>query len=128
MTPPARSGGKLKIILAVVGALLLLCCVGGVALAVQSDIFGGGAGSADVGDCLAGKGIDSGNDRFQKADLEVVECSDSEARYKVVGKVENKTQTEAVDAVCEPFTGAELIYWEGRQGEEGTVLCLQTNQ
>jgi hypothetical protein len=30
--------------------------------------------------------------------------------------------------VCRPFTGAELIYWEGRANEKGTVLCLQTNK
>jgi hypothetical protein len=127
MTPPAsRGGGKLKIILAIVGAFLLLCCIGGVALAVQSDIFGGSAGNADVGDCLSGKSIDQSSDRFQEADLEVVECSDADAKYKVVGKVEGKTQAQATDAVCKPFTGAELIYWEGRAGEKGTVLCLQT--
>ena len=129
MTPPQRGGGsKVKIILAIVGAVLLLCCIGGVALAVQGNIFGSSASSADVGDCLSGKSIDQSSDKFQEADLEVVKCSDGDAKYKVVGKVENKTQAEATDEVCRPFTGAELIYWEGRANEKGTVLCLQTNK
>jgi hypothetical protein len=120
MTPPQRGGGsKVKIILAIVGAVLLLCCIGGVALAVQGNIFGSSASSADVGDCLSGKSIDQSSDKFQEADLEVVKCSDGDAKYKVVGKVENKTQAEATDEVCRPFTGAELIYWEGRANEKG---------
>jgi hypothetical protein len=97
-------------------------------LAVQSDLFGGSAGSADVGECLSGKSIDQSNDKFQEADLEVVECSDADAKYKVVGKVEDKTQAQATDEVCRPFNGAEFVYWEGRANEKGTVLCLQTNK
>jgi hypothetical protein len=129
MTPPARRGGPLKIILAIVGALLLLCCIGGVVFAVRgADIFGGNPGNAEAGDCLSGKSIDERSDRFQEADLEIVECTDADAKYKVVGRVDDKTQAEATDEVCRPFPDAELIYWQGRSGEEGTVLCLKKNQ
>jgi hypothetical protein len=131
MTPPSgRQGGKLKITLAIVGAVLLLCCIGGVALVVQSGLPGSGtANKADVGDCLGGKSIDQSNDNFQKAELDLVECADADAKYKVIGKVENKTQGEANnEEVCRPFTGAEVVYWEGPENKKGTVLCLQTNK
>jgi hypothetical protein len=128
--PPARRRGPLKIILAIAGVVLLLCCIGGVVLAVRggSDIFGGSPGNAKAGDCLSGKSIDERSDRFQEADLEVVECTETDAKYKVVGRVDNKTQAQATDEVCQPFAEAELIYWQGRAGEEGTVLCLKKNQ
>jgi hypothetical protein len=127
MTPPGRGGGKTKIILAIAGAVLLLLCIGGVAWGVMS-LTGSGAADAKVGDCLSGKAIDRSSERFQETELEVVECSDGDARFKVVGKVDDKTQGQANEELCRQFTGAEVIYWEGRDGESGTVLCLQTNK
>ena len=126
MTPQGGGGNKTKIILAVAGAVLLLLCIGGVAWGIMS-FAGGGAADAKVGECLSGKSIDRSSDRFQETELEVVKCSESDARYKVVGKVENKKQNEATEDVCRQFQGAEVIYWEGQEGEAGTVLCLQTN-
>jgi len=127
MTPQGGGNNRMKIILAAVGAVLLLVCIGGVAWGIMS-FTGGGAADAKVGECLSGKSIDRSSENFQETDLEVVKCSDKDARYKVVGKVENKKQAEATNAVCSQFTGAEVIYWEGRKNEAGTVLCLKTNQ
>jgi hypothetical protein len=77
--------------------------------------------TAAVGECLSGATAD---------DLKVVECADSTAEYKVVGKVDDKTQTEANlngGQICRPFTGAERIFWKGEQGGSGYVLCLAPN-
>jgi hypothetical protein len=127
MAPAGRQGGRMKLILAIVGAVLLLCCIGSVAFFARNGLPGSGTASkANVGDCLSGKSIDKSNDKFQETNLEIVKCADADAKYKVVGKVENKTQGQATDDVCKPFTGAEIVYWEGRENEKGTVLCLQT--
>lgn len=125
---PARRGGPWKIILAIAGVVLLLCCIGGIALAAKGgDWFGGGAADAKVGDCLKGEAIDQSADDFQEADLEVVKCDAKDARYAVVGRVDNKTQAQATAEVCRPFTDAEFVYWQGRDDEQGTVLCLKAN-
>jgi hypothetical protein len=76
------------------------------------------ATKAKVGDCLKQTGDNS---------VQVVECSDSEATLKVVGRVEDKTQIEAQLSACDAFEGAESTYWEGKQGEKGLVLCLAKN-
>ena len=75
------------------------------------------ANKAKVGDCVAQEGSD---------DLKVVECGSADADYKVVGRVEDKTQTEAGISACGPFVdqGAEQAYWEGESGKKGLVLCL----
>jgi hypothetical protein len=129
-TPPRR-GGPLKIILAIVGGVLALCCIGGVILAVVNwdSISGGDPGSSKAGDCLGGKAIDQSSDEFQEADLKVVKCSDGDAKYKVVGRVEDKTQTEAQtdENVCSAFADATSLYWQGQKGKKGVVLCLKEN-
>jgi len=125
---PAHSGGNWKIFAIIGVVVLLLCCIGGVVGAIQfNKSSGGAAGSAKAGDCLKGKSIDDQSDRFQKADLKVVKCSDKEAKYEVVGKVKDKTQLQAQtdNKVCDAFPTATKLYWEGRSGQKGVVLCLK---
>ena len=75
--------------------------------------------NAKVGDCVANSGSDS---------VKIVGCSDSKAAYVVVGRVENKTRSEAgyLSTVCDAYQdkGAESMYWHGEQGKKGYVLCL----
>ena len=108
--PPAKSTTSAKIILAIV----LLLLFGGLGAAVyfvrQSD-----PALAKVGDCVAQESGDS---------VSVVECTDPDADFKVVGRLENKTQVDAGLFACSDFEKATSSYWEGEQGEKGTVLCL----
>jgi hypothetical protein len=129
MAPPGRRGGPLKIILAVVAGLLLLCCIGIVAIATigGSRFFGGdNLNNANVGTCVnADQSLNRSSDRFENVKLEVVSCADANADYKVVGRVENKTQAEAnANTICDAFPDASFVYWQGRQNQRGTVLCL----
>jgi flagellar basal body-associated protein FliL len=128
---PSAKRKPWKIIAIVVGVLLLLCCVGGAVLVANSGkLFSTAAADAKVGDCLSGKKIDQSSDKFQKADLKVVKCSDPDALYKVVGRVEDRTQSQAQtdDNVCGAFADATNLYWQGREGEKGTVLCMKENK
>jgi hypothetical protein len=79
------------------------------------------ASTAKVGDCVQQKGENS---------VSVVKCDDPKADFKVVGRVENKTQSDALISACDPFQnqGAEAAFWEGKQGETGFVLCLAKNK
>jgi hypothetical protein len=117
-----------KIVAALVGALLVLCCVGGALVLVNGNRLFGGINRADKGDCLAGKSIDESSDRFQPTDLKVVKCTDDAAKYQVLGRVKNKTKAEAeADRnICGAFPEATKMYWFGRKDTaKGTVLCLK---
>jgi hypothetical protein len=73
--------------------------------------------TAKAGDCVRQTGANS---------VRVVACDDPSATFKVVGRVDNKTQVEADLSACDPYTaqGAEQYYWSGEPGKTGYVLCL----
>src|SRR5262249_29403026 len=77
--------------------------------------------AARVGDCVQQIGADS---------VRVVDCGDAGATFKVVGRVEDKTQVEAGLSACDPYAGqgATQAYWSGKLGEKGYVLCLARNR
>jgi hypothetical protein len=113
--PPKRKSPARRIVLSVVGVGAVLV-IGLVARQVTGD-----PDTASVGECMSGASAQ---------DLKVVECTDSTAEYKVVGKVGDKTQTEASisgEQICRPYAGAERIFWKGEQGGSGYVLCLAPN-
>ena len=99
-------------IVGIVTIVVVLGLLGAVFLATRHN-----ASTAKVGDCMKQTGENS---------LEVVKCDDPNAGFKVVGKVENKTQTEAQFSACDPFAAQkpESVYWEGESGKTGYVLCL----
>lgn len=74
--------------------------------------------SAAVGDCVARDGADS---------VKVVDCTDPASAFKVVGKVDDKTQAQfsaGSGSICKPFKGAKSAFWKGESGGSGYVLCL----
>jgi hypothetical protein len=78
--------------------------------------------NAQVGDCLAGTTPEELN-----ADaLKKVDCSASDAGFKVVERVENKTEAEA-NSACTESTEDRWVFWSGESGKSGTVLCLARN-
>jgi hypothetical protein len=95
-----------------VGSLVVLAVIGG-----GIWYFGRDAGAnAKVGDCLHQVASD---------DVKIVKCGSADADFSVVGKVEDKTQTEASGSACEAFPEAESIYWWSNSGSKGDVLCLK---
>jgi len=70
---------------------------------------------AKVGDCVKPSGTDS---------VKIVSCSSPDAAYKVVGRLDGKTQVEAELSACDGFPGADAVFWEGKAGDKGLVLCL----
>ncbi|MEU8120554.1 hypothetical protein AB0C21_17740 [Spirillospora sp. NPDC049024] len=110
--PRARKGRAAK---RIAGLVFLLAIVG--ALVLVRIATKNAPESAKAGDCVARDG-DS---------VKVVRCTDSNAAFKVVGKVENKTQVQfsvGSSTICRPFPGATSAFWKGEVGGEGYVLCL----
>jgi hypothetical protein len=110
------------------GILALLGGAGGIVAIALIVILGGAvwfftvrnsAANADVGQCLAGT-----TPSELKADkLKIVDCGSEEAGFKVVGRVDDKKLEEGQQA-CEQYSDSEFVFWSGKDGESGTVLCL----
>ncbi len=109
--PPRRSGGGRRLIT----RLVIIAVVIGGLIALGIYFNRDAASSAKVGDCVTQEGSN---------ELKVVKCDDAGADFKVVGRVEDKTRAEASLNACDSFPDAQQVYWEGKQGEKGLVLCL----
>jgi len=75
------------------------------------------ASTAKVGDCEHRTGIDG---------VSVAACTDATADFRVVGRVENRTEVDAGLSACDPYVdqGAETFYWAGQPGKTGYILRL----
>jgi hypothetical protein len=123
--PPVKKSkaGKIIGIIAGIIVVLLLVCGGISYFALR----GTSAANAKVGDCLGGDSIsDSGT--ATSVDVKVVKCSDSGAKYEVVGRTENvsRAETSSQDTkVCNAFKDATSVVWVGTNEAKGTALCVK---
>jgi len=117
--PPAqpkkrRLGLRIGLTLGVVVVVLIIGFV--------SKFLTGDPDTAKVGDCMSGSSAEN---------LKVVKCADAKAEFKVVGKVDGKSQTDfnvSSTQICKPFPNAESAFWKGERGGKGYVLCLGSNK
>jgi hypothetical protein len=109
---PARRSKRRQLIILSVFLVAVVAFFGFVYVATRHN-----PGTAKVGDCVRQTGADA---------VQVVDCADSRAEFKVVGRVENKTEVEASLNACDPFAdlGATQAFWSGQPGKTGYVLCL----
>jgi len=123
--PPVKKSkaGKIVGIVAGVIVVLLLVCGGISYFALK----GTSAANAKVGDCLGGDSIsDSG--QATSVDVKVVKCTDSDAKYEVVGRTDNvsRADTSKQDTqVCNAFKDATSVVWVGSDQAKGTALCVK---
>ncbi|GAA3296937.1 hypothetical protein Dvina_25325 [Dactylosporangium vinaceum] len=107
---PAKKGIKVP---RLVISIVVLIVLAGVGWYLSRD----DALNAKTGDCLHQKGAN---------DLAIVKCDSSDANFKVLGRVEDKTESETnADDICAQWDATTATYWEGKSGQKGTVLCLQ---
>ena len=107
----SRAGGVVKILVGVVVGCVLV--VGG---AFGWRLLSGTTDSTAVGDCLAGK---------SSADIRPVKCDDPEAEHKVVGKLDNKKESDLNPNVCAAYPTTVSGFWKGHKGGNGYILCLE---
>src|SRR5690349_18039629 len=81
----------------------------GVLLVVVAGFFGAAwffsrdnGDRAKVGDCVKPSGSDS---------VKIVSCTSPDAAYKVVGRLDGKTQVEAELSACDGFPGSDAVFW-----------------
>jgi hypothetical protein len=71
---------------------------------------------AAVGNCMAGQSA---------SDRRIVECGDSSAEWKVLGRLEGKTEADHNDEACSAYPEtAASFYQDGRRFSKGFILCL----
>ena len=112
--PTPRAGKRRQLILLAILLVLSAACFVGIWFATRSQ-----ATNAKVGDCMHQTAPD---------EIKIVDCSSSDADFKVVGRVEGKEQIEStisITSVCDQWKDQTTnTYWQGERGKKGTVLCL----
>jgi hypothetical protein len=106
-----------------VAVVLIVACAGIGYFALRN---ANTAADAKQGDCLAGDSISSSG-TANKVKLEVVDCGDGKAKYKVSGRVEDVPQsltTSQTTTVCNAFPDATNVVWVGKDVNKGTALCV----
>jgi len=73
-------------------------------------------GAMKVGDCVQQTGEDS---------VKVVPCASAEARYEILGIVQNQGKLSGQLGVCRTWPETTSVYWEGRTTSSGTVYCMK---
>ncbi|MBC2902906.1 LppU/SCO3897 family protein [Streptomyces cupreus] len=98
----------------VIGVAVVSVIVGGY-IASQDD-----AAAAAVGDCMHRGSTDDNN-----PDLEVVECSSSDAQYEVLAKIEGSFSGLTAETQCEAKAkDFQYVYTESGDGSD-FLLCLK---
>jgi hypothetical protein len=120
--PPPKKKRAARVVVPIVSVVVLGVIAVVVFIASKSS-----PSHAKVGDCLKGSAITSTTAQ-DAGDVKIVNCTSADAKYKVVGKVDNKTRTQfsSDDTICQPYVsaGATTALWGQSSGENGFVLCL----
>ncbi|MBA4862924.1 hypothetical protein H1V43_16280 [Streptomyces sp. PSKA54] len=112
---PQQARRGVKQYLRIGGFIVAALVVAGGWWASQDD-----AQSAAVGDCMQRGSTDDNN-----PDLEVVECSDAKAQYKVLAKIEGSFTSLTADKKCsEEASDFQYAYTE-TGGDKSFLLCLK---
>lgn len=118
--PEPKKRGKGRLIVALVAVVVVVIIAIVVWVATRSSPV-----NAKVGDCLQGSDINSTSAQ-DASGIKIVSCTSTAAKYKVVGKVDNKTKTQfsTDNNICQAFTTATTALWGQTSGNNGFVLCL----
>ncbi|MET8628590.1 hypothetical protein ABZW30_33430 [Kitasatospora sp. NPDC004669] len=81
----------------------------------------GAASTAAPGDCVQ----QTGGQAEGTQNFKVVSCADSKASYRVLGKLDHRTEPSNASTACDPWPATTAAFWEQttRTGD-GYILCL----
>jgi len=111
--PPAPGPSAGKKVLRIVGVIVVAVIIGVIKFGINFWANETDAETTSVGACMHNDGTDS------NADLNEVDCSSSDAQYKVVKKFDDTTD----ETKCEAVTEATISYAQYGNGHD-VVLCL----
>ena len=106
---PAKKRAPIRLIISLV-VIVIVAVIGIVGYLGSRD----DASNAKVNDCLVGQ---------DEKSLKKVDCS-KHHDWTVVGKIDNKSESDFDENVCSAYSTATAAYWWGKSGEKGSVLCL----
>lgn len=123
---PEKKGGS-KAIVAVVGVLAVLLLAVAAVFVVRNVLPADDpTGDAKAGDCLANLPQAVEGKETGVKDAKVVACDAPEARFAVVGRVDDVTAEQAsASEVCAPYAETTMRYYAIPSGGKGYVLCLK---
>lgn len=128
---PARKSGRKKV-LGIVGAIVAFLVVAGLKFGLGT-VLGGTDETAEAkaGDCIGELSTISSDEMEAVDGGKVVDCASAEARYKVVGRVEDQTEAQAESGeACDQFFQENEEYYilsTITPGKTGYLLCLTDN-
>ena len=123
---PVKKGGAGKVIAIVVGVVVVLLAVCGVGIVfVAHKANKTDTTNAKVNDCIKSDALDSTTAK-EVSGTKIVPCTSGDAKYKVVGIVNNKTEVDfnVDNDICKAYPDAKSELWQGERGKSGSVLCL----
>jgi hypothetical protein len=109
---PTRPGGKGKMVKVIVGLVVVAAIGIGVYITSQND-----ANHAKAGDCMHKTGGTPSS-----PELETIDCSKPDAKYKVLKKIDHGTQSD-----CEAQAPKYAAVYTETQGGSSFALCLAEN-
>ena len=124
---PAKKKSNVVKIVSAVGAIVLATCIAGAAYLVRNGLNSDNTKQAQAGDCIGNlPDVAQGEDKAANG-AKVVDCTGSDALYKVEGRLEGKTEAQAKEeTVCDAFPAADSWYRAIPSGGTGYVLCLSS--
>ncbi|MGC0330842.1 hypothetical protein RKD23_003832 [Streptomyces sp. SAI-170] len=109
--PPPAQGKRFSKKLLRIGGFIVIAIIIAV---VKMQMGKTDAETTSVGSCMQNKGS------MTDAKLETVDCSSTDAQYKVIEKFDDTSDTDK----CNTVTGTEIAYYQTGDGHD-LVLCLK---
>jgi hypothetical protein len=124
----ARLSGLLRgKVLAVVAAVVVVLGF----FALRAVLAGDDTADAKAGDCVASVDVPEDGKSGRASGATLVDCRSSDAKFSVIGRVEDKTRAEFESDTGElkicmdaGHRDAEYMYWAAADDGRGYVLCL----
>ncbi|WP_189329318.1 LppU/SCO3897 family protein [Actinoplanes ianthinogenes] len=104
---PKKSAGKK--VLSILGVIAVIIVIAGLKFGLRTALASDPTEDAKVGDCIS---VNSAlKDEASDTDAKIVECSSSDAKFTVIGRVDGVSDVNST--ACDKFF---------KEGEEGAVL------
>jgi uncharacterized protein HemX len=122
---PKKKGGLAKILGGAAAVIVAICVAAGI-FAVKNYLNEDATKEAQTGNCIANLPDVAEGEEKEAPNAEVVDCTDAKAAYKVEGRVDNVTESQAGAAdVCKAYEAAVATYTAiDPNKKSGYVLCL----